>query len=306
MARAAWLYYAEELTQSQIATKLGVSRSTVIRLLQRAKKDGLVTVSLGVSTETFEAERDIERRFGLQKVRIVPQAEDDAMQGRWIGQVAAETLNGMAKDDAIIAVSWGSTLKAMADQLVGEVTVSGLQIVALIGGLHNANRGTNPYEVAEQLGQFFGAPARALYAPVYVPNAATAAGLATDRGLNEALNMARQADLVVFSMGALDGSATMLKLGYLTQEEQAFLTGHGAVGDIACRWIDAMGRPVELPSTIHPIGITLDDLRAVPDRLAIAYGAVKAEVILATLRGGYATHLVTDARNAAVLRTQDH
>ena len=57
-----------------------------------------------------------------------------------------------------------------------------MQIVALIGGLHNADKGTNPYEVAELVGQFFGAPARALYAPVYVRNAETAAGLVSDPG----------------------------------------------------------------------------------------------------------------------------
>ena len=62
VARAAWLYYAEELTQSQIADRLGVSRSTVIRLLQKAKQTALVTITLGVSSETFEAERDLEKR----------------------------------------------------------------------------------------------------------------------------------------------------------------------------------------------------------------------------------------------------
>ena len=307
-ARAAWLYFIEEFTQSQVAEKLGVSRSTVIRLLQKARESGLVSISLGVPQETFELERDIEARYGLKTVRIVPEAEDSDSQRRWLGQVAAETLKEMARKNSIMAISWGRTLRAMADSLHGEVSVPGMKTVALIGGLHNADRGTNPYEVAEIVGQFFDAPARALYAPVYVRNAETAAGLVSDTGLNEALDMARRAALVVFSVGSLSERATMLRLGYINSTEKDFLEAKGAVGDIACRWIDANGEPVELPPTIHPIGISLNELRQIPDRLLVAGGASKADAILASLRGGYATHLITDeavARHLLAAATQD-
>ena len=134
MARAAWLYYTEELTQSQIADRLGVSRSTVIRLLQKAKQSGLVTITLGVSTDTFEVERDLEKRFNLKKVRIVPEAMDEVMQRRWIGRVAAETLKELAQDGSTITVSWGSTLQFMADSLIGDPGLKGMRIVALMGG----------------------------------------------------------------------------------------------------------------------------------------------------------------------------
>lgn len=293
-ARAAWLYYIEQFTQSQIAEKLGVSRSTVIRLLQRAKESGLVTISLGVSQETFKLERDLEKRFGLRTVRIVPEAEDDETQRRWLGQVAAGTLQDMARKNSILAVSWGRTMRAMADSLHGEVSISGMKAVALIGGLHNAARGTNPYEIAKLVGQFFSAPARALYAPVYVRNAETAAGLVSDPGLSEALDMARRASLVIFSVGSLSEKATMLQLGYINATEKEFLVRQGAVGDIACRWISAKGEPVELPPTIHPIGISLADLRNIPERLLVAGGASKTGAILASVKGGYATHLITD------------
>lgn len=304
MARSAWLYYAEELTQGQIAEKLGISRSTVIRLLQRARQIGLVTISLSESSDIFEVERDLEAHFGLKKVRIVPDAEDGDMQRRWIGKVAAETLQEMARRDSVIAVSWGQTLRSMADSLQGEASAPGMQIVALIGGLHNADKGTNPYEVADLVGQFFGAPARALYAPVYVRNAETAAGLVSDPGLAEALDMARRAALVVFGIGTLEDDATMLRLGYVNATEKDFLRRQGAVADIACRWIDAEGTPVALPHTIHPIGISLNDLKQIPDRLMVAGGERKLDAIRACLRGGYATHLITNEGIAVALLSE--
>lgn len=303
MARTAWLYYAEEFTQGQIAEKLGVSRSTVIRMLQRARQSGLVTISFGVASDIFEVERDLELKFGLKKVRIVPDAEDEAMLRRWMGQVAAETLREMARQDSVIAVSWGRTLRSMADALQGEGTTRGMQIVALNGGLHNADRGTNPYEVAELISQFFGAPARVLYAPVYVRHAETAAGLISDPGLSEALDLARRAALVVFGTGTLDDDSTMLRLGYINPTEKDFLRKQGAVADIACRWIDAVGTPVALPATINPIGISLNDLRNIPDRLMVAGGNGKLTAIRACLRGGFATHLIINESIAIALLT---
>ena len=298
MARAAWLYYGEELTQSQIAEKLNVSRSTVIRLIQSAREIGLVKITIGVASDTFELERDLENRYGLKMVRLVPEAVDEQMQRRWLGQAAAEMLIELARDDSTIALSWGSTMQAMADSLQGSAAHKGMLTVALNGGLHNASRGTNPHEVAEQVGQFFGATSHSLYAPVYVRNEATAAGLYRDSGVQQALNLARNATLVVFSFGGIQASATMLKLGYVTPDEREFLLRNGAVGEIAGRWIDRDGATVRMPPTIHPIGITVEELKRIPERMAVAGGAEKLNAIRAALKGGLATHFVSDERTA--------
>ena len=301
VARAAWLYYHEDLTQADIARDLSVSRSTVTRLLQRAKSEGLVQISLNVASGAFKAERDLEHRYGLEKVRIVPNSNDDATQKRWLGHVAAQLMVPMVTDGSIVAVSWGTTLRAVTDALVGHNPIAGAQIVALVGGLHNAKLGTDTNEVAKQLGQYFSVPARPLLAPIYVQDEATALGLANEPGIRDALDLARKASIVIFSLGAMHEDTTMFKLGHLTSEEKEFLADHGAVGDIACRWIDQNGAPVELPPSINPIGISLEDIKKIPRRLAVAGGAFKQEVVLAGLRGGFFTILVTDERTAASL-----
>ena len=301
VARVAWLYYHENLTQAEIAHEMDVSRSTVTRLLQRAKSEGLVKISLNVSSDTFKAERDLERAYGARKVRIVPGSNDAPTQKRWLGHVAAELLVEMVTDDSIVAIGWGTTLQAMADSLVGQQPVAGAQIVALIGGLHNATRGVNTYEVAKQLGQFFNAPALALHAPAYVQDQATALGLARDPGIQDVLELAGNASIAVFSLGSVDQETTMFKLGYVSAGQEEFLRRHGAVGDIACRFIDGNGNPVALPPSINPTGISLEALKRIPQRLAVAGGDDKHEVIRAGLRGGFITSLVTDERTAGYL-----
>lgn len=300
-ARAAWLYYHEDLTQGDVARELSVSRSTVTRLLHRAKNEGLVHISLNVASVTFKAERDIERAYGLQKVRIVPESGNESTQKRWLGHVAAESMVEMMTNRATVAVSWGTTMQAIVDSLIGQHPIPSAKIVALVGGLHNALRGTNTYEVAERLGQYFNAPVSALHTPVYVHDEAIALGLAGDPGIQEALELARKATIVIFSLGGMHERTTLSQLGYISPEQREFLRAQGAVADISCRWIDRNGRPVALPPSINPMSITLDELKAIPLRLAAAGGEEKHEAILAGLRGGYVTHLVTDEHTAAFL-----
>jgi lsr operon transcriptional repressor len=53
LLRAAWFYYKDELTQEEIAKRLSVSRASVGRLLERARRVGLVTIHL--NTEYLNA-----------------------------------------------------------------------------------------------------------------------------------------------------------------------------------------------------------------------------------------------------------
>ena len=45
LLRVAWFYYKDELTQDEIAKRLSVSRASVGRMLDRARKVGLVTLA---------------------------------------------------------------------------------------------------------------------------------------------------------------------------------------------------------------------------------------------------------------------
>lgn len=300
-ARAAWLYYVEEFTQGEVARELGVSRSTVVRLLRKAKETGLVRITLDVPRDVFEMERELERLYGLEKVRLVPDVGDEEKLKRWLGHAAAELIVEMVEPGSTVAVGWGTTLRAMTDSLTGEQAIEGVRIVPIVGGLHRASSGTNSYWVAEKLGRYFHAPTRALYAPLFVEDRSMAEALVRDPDIGDTLDLARQASLAIYSVGVLGDEATIVRLGYLSSEERAFLRDQGAAGDITCRWIDVQGNPVELPLTINPIGASLKDLKNIPKRLAIAGGELKREALLGTLRGAYATTLVTDDGTAAYL-----
>ena len=73
----------------------------------------------------------------------------------------------------------------------------------------------------------------------------------------------------------------------------------GAVGDMAWQIFDRSGRlfPCELNQRI--IGVTLDELRAVPQTIAVAVGLNKAAAIFGALQSGAINVLCTDEETAS-------
>lgn len=46
LVKVAYMYYDENMTQQEIADKLGVSRPSVSRMLQKARQNGIVEIKI--------------------------------------------------------------------------------------------------------------------------------------------------------------------------------------------------------------------------------------------------------------------
>ena len=69
------LYYQDNMNQKEIGDYLGVSRSSVLRMLQKGKELGIVKIKLN-NPSTFdygEMEKKLENMYGLKDVLIVEQ-----------------------------------------------------------------------------------------------------------------------------------------------------------------------------------------------------------------------------------------
>ena len=120
LVKVSQLYYIEGLTQSEISNKLGIYRTTISRLLKKAKENGIVNITIkSENNECFELEKIMEKRFGLKETCIVPsepmQTYDTKVQ--MIGYAAAEYLKRIAKDGDVIGFAWGTTLASLSREL---------------------------------------------------------------------------------------------------------------------------------------------------------------------------------------------
>ena len=113
--------------------------------------------------------------------------------------------------------------------------------------------------------------------------------------ISETLNEVEQVELAVTGLGTNDPmDCNLLRLGHFSRAKCRELQKKGAVGDL-CGWhLDINGRLCELELHDRIVGISLEQIGKIKTVIAVAVGERKAEIILASLRGGYIDFLVTD------------
>jgi len=88
-----------------------------------------------------------------------------------------------------------------------------------------------------------------------------------------------------------EGQSTMAEA--VTERERREMHAPGVRAELAGIQLDADGKPVTTSLTERLIAIDASQLQAVPEVIAIVYGASKARAVRAAILGGFVTSLVT-------------
>jgi dihydroxyacetone kinase-like protein len=91
----------------------------------------------------------------------------------------------------------------------------------------------------------------------------------------------------------------------MTPEKIRPYVKRGAIAVMSGRFLDADGHPVLGVLDDQMIGLTLDEIANIPERICVAGGVEKVQAIRSVLRGDYATILVTDEPTARELVAAD-
>lgn len=304
MVWAAWLYYEERLTQEEIADRLGVSRATVVNFLQEARERGVVTIA--VSSEHLQSvrvAREIARRFGLAKCVVVPDDGGRSADYERIGRAGARYLLEVLGPGDVLGVSWGRTVLSLGAALA-QASLPHVSVVQIAGSAIGTEDFT-PEFCTSIIANRIGARCVNLHAPGIVSRPEIKALFMQEPSLVAQFDLLRSCTKILFGVTGTGTGSTAIRSGYLSEETARPYLERGAVGVISGRFIDMQGRPVlgELDERI--IGLTLDEIIRIPERICVAGGRDKVDAILGMLAGGYATVLVTDEVTALALLAQD-
>ncbi|MGO1590468.1 MAG: sugar-binding transcriptional regulator [Ancrocorticia sp.] len=300
---AALLYYMEQQTMESIAKKMGLSRSTVSRLVASARDEGLVRITLHAPQEPAATTASkLSQIYGVS-VTIVPVSQPTSELRRLerVAAMAGAMISDIVADGATIGVAWGTTLSAVAERLVPKA-LERATVVQLNGA---ANPGTSgiPF-VGELLGQFsraYGAKVMAFPVPAFFDYATTRAALWRERSISTVREVGRNADLAVFGVGAFSApvASHVYAAGYLTNKDMTSLRSDGVVGDVCTVFVRTDGSYSDLEINSRASGPTPAELKKIPRRLCVAAGPAKAQALIGVLRSGAATDLVLDDECAA-------
>lgn len=291
---AAWLYYVDQLTQSEVADILNLSRATIVAMLQEARERGIVKIRIDTEVASrTRLSRAIAARFGLEAVSVIPSLGGTPLIRR-LGEAGARVLADMLEPDDILGVAWGRTVLAVARAMPTTDAVSPLTVVQVAGSSPGSSADFSPELCSSLLATRLGARCVNLLAPVVVSSQELRDRLLAEPALVKQWALIRSVNRILFGVGDLGPSATVREADMTGEEIIDDYQAHGAVATIIGRFIDDGGQPVPGDLDRRMIGITPDELKSIPVRLCVAGGPLKIEALRGTLAGGYATHLVTD------------
>ena len=297
--RVAWLYHERHLTQQAIADRLGISRSTISRLLAEAERAGIVRVIVTEPLpESARLAESLIERYPIEGATVELAAEGQSPMDAAATALARRIERMVTAGSITIAAGWGRTLGRSA-QVVRQLPTSGVVLVDAFG--HTTTPDIAPaVEVTNTLGVKFGARVMHMPAPGFAPSAAIAKNFLDSEPVASTIRRAQAADAVIVSIGVVGDRSLLLTAGYIDESTMRRVVAAGAVGEVFGRYFDAAGDPVDT-KVLHPVSLTFDDLRAAGSVIAAAGGTEKRGAIQGALAAGVISELAVDDTLAEAL-----
>lgn len=295
------LYFFNGKNQQEIANLIGVSRPSVSRLLAEARELGVVQIKIRDPNDSSrEMEKLITKEYGLNSCRISPDLPSSDAVLSSVGRLGAEVLMDMLRPGLAIGITWGSTVKKVVEA-VHNPHIPGIRVFQMVGSLGDGPPDVDGHEIARQLADKFEGSYRIVSAPSVVASKDDREALTELKIIKTTLEEASQANVCVFGVGSLeDDHSSLLRGGYLSDDDRLTYLAHGGVGHVIGRIIDHDGQEINEYND-RVIGVPLDTLRRAQRSICVATGATKVEAVRAVLQGKLATDLVIDAKLATQL-----
>lgn len=298
LVQVAKLYYENDYSQEQIASELNLSRPYVSKLLKAAKSRGLVQIRV---IDPLNLQTPLEKRFceifSLKKAIIVPQRETGSAL-KPISEAAARFLNEILEEKDIIATSWGDTMYQLSLSLKSRNDLHNMTYVQLCGGFNNINSSSHAAEIANNFSLAFGCPSYTMQLPAIVGNSQLKHLLEQDPHLSRVMELGKQANVAVFTIGAFGERSALVREGFLSKDLMRTLESEGAVGDICTHVITREGRICDEDLDERTIAISLKDIQNMRYRIGVAQGISKIDAIYGALLGNIMNVLITNEYTA--------
>ena len=292
---AASMYYLQGQTMETIARHLGISRSSVSRLLSHARESGLVRISVAPTPGirgTLAGQ--INEIFGV-RTSVVPVHDVHTEVNRLhnVARVAAERLIDMLNPGDTLGIAWGNTTSEVT-RCLPRVPLPGSTVVQL-NGAATANETGVPYAdaIISRAASALGARMIHFPVPAFFDFAETKEALWRERSIGSVLRTISEANVALFGVGSMSARlpSHVYSGGFLDPDEITAIQDDGVVGDVCTVLIREDGS-TDMELNRRASGPAPETLRQIPRRLCVVSGASKALPLRGALRATDVTDLV--------------
>src|SRR5665647_1938952 len=242
---AATMYYLQDMKMEVIARHLHTSRSTVSRLLKRARDTGLVEIRLRAeSSRAPGLGQSINATFGVATFVVpVPDTANDIDRLEQVARTSAKLLASWFDSGMVMGIAWGTTLAAVSRHLTHRPT-RGSAVVQLNGAANDRTSGVDyTSSLISSFGSAFDAAVHYFPVPAFFDFPETKAAMWRERSVRRVLEVQGRADIALFSVGAVAGAipSHVYAAGYLDDDDVRTLHTEGVVGDVCTVFLRADG-----------------------------------------------------------------
>lgn len=291
-------YYLAGESKVEIAAALGISRFKVARLLDTAHELGIVRIEIA-SDDVVDLELSDRLREALQlsHAAVVLGHGADPAGREDLGRTAAELLCEIVTDQDVLGLPWARSVAAMIRAIE---TFPPIPVVQLSGSLVIPGEATSPVDVVGRIAGIAGGEAHLFYSPLVLDDAASAAVMRRQPSVADAMRAADRVTIAVVGVGVWQpGQSTVHDT--LSPADQQAVAAAGVVGEVMGIYLGADGPDVATPLTDRTVTLTAQQLRGIPEVIAVVRGADKAPAVRAALAGGLVKSLVVDTELANTL-----
>ena len=298
LTKVAWYYYIEGYTQQEIGEYLSIPRLRVNRLLDKARKAGIIQFSVREGdSKRMIVERELITQFGLKDAFVVPSPINEQDINESVAQAAAMYIHERLDKSGYINMGYGDTSSRILNHLAN-ICEFPVNVVSLTGG--------GNYYLPNTRSSIFNAKLYLTPAPLLMASEDIVKAMEQEPSVKQIRHMATLAQMSIVGIGGVDSNATLLTNGTLNHSDVLLLSMQGAVGDMLCHFIDKDGNVIQSSLERRLMSTPLEQLKEMSNSIGVAGGSTKSEAILAALKGNYLDVLITDETTATnVLRLKN-
>ncbi len=287
------LHYEADMSQVDIARRLGVSTATISRLLQRARAEGIVRIEVldlatpeGITTQLVEA-------LGLRDAAVIetPSAGALAALAAPLGALLKQA--GLRAGE-VVAIGWGRAIREVIQ--AGLPRIPGVLTVAATGGMQQQAAHFQINEFVRLAAEELGGTPHFIHAP-YLPSSELREVFLGDAAIRDSVALWDRTDVAIVGIG-LPHAINPPEASAATLSEQALFH---AAGDVIRHYFDAEGTLIPWEGEGRMIAMSPAQLRAVPLVIGVAASPEKAKAIIGAVRARLINALVTDTKTAQAI-----
>jgi DNA-binding transcriptional regulator LsrR (DeoR family) len=298
ITRLASLYYIEGKTQAEAARELGISRQKVQRLLRQAREQGFVEINIRtLPMISLDLEKRLKALFELKDVIVAASHTEEEECRHSVARAAASYLERHLSDDMVVAVGMGRNTGEIPGFFHPPRGIN-CTFVSAMGSSPHVGESINPTDICQKLAVNCRGRSMHLHVPAYVESKEVRDILFAQQAVEPILAKAKKANIAIVGIGTPSDDATLVRMDCLSVSEAYRLADRGAVGDILGDYFDEDGRMIVSDLKGRLVGLTLEDLRNIPEVIAVVSEKGKSNAILGALRTGVIHTLITDSDNA--------